>query len=69
MASKQIQVWTHGPDSVTPSDEAVPCLARAAWPGAHHIWVEGEFLIRASRHTSGMGSVTGDGHRRGAACA
>jgi len=46
---KRIQVWTHPPDSVAPSDESVPKLARAVWPDAHHIWVQGRLLIRSAR--------------------
>jgi len=37
VVSKQIQVWTHGPDSVTPSDEAVQCLARRMAWGASYL--------------------------------
>lgn len=53
MASKKIKVWTHRPDTATPSDESVPRLARAVWPGAHHIWVEGRLLIRSARSLRG----------------
>lgn len=53
MASKKIKVWTHRPDPAVPSDESVPSLARAVWPDAHHIWVEGTLLIRSARSLRG----------------